>query len=100
MSVGSGLESSSGKVGIWPVMKHQPSTSTAWLNGATGVGAPGAMKNSGGLIVSWYLPDVIVVQDCRARRMPREIVSRAGTCVAATPDRSWRRNRTPRRQQE
>ena len=36
------LESSSGKVGIWPVTKHQPSASTAWLNGATGVGAPGS----------------------------------------------------------
>src|ERR1700754_2170613 len=55
MSAGSGLLSSSGQVGIWPVMKHQPSTSTAWLNGATGVGAPGAMKNSGALIVAAYL---------------------------------------------
>src|SRR5215831_20770782 len=47
MSGGSGLESSSGKVGIWPVTKHQPSASTAWLKGATGVGAPGAMKKIG-----------------------------------------------------
>src|SRR5438067_6987899 len=51
MSGCNGFESSSGNVGIWPVTKHQPSTSTAWLNGATGVGAPGAMKNIGALIV-------------------------------------------------
>src|SRR5258706_14868638 len=50
MSAGKGLDSSCGSVGICPVMKHQPSTSTAWLNGATGVGAPGAMKKSGTLI--------------------------------------------------
>ena len=56
MSGGSGFESSCGSVGIWPVTKHQPSTSTAWLNGATGVGAPGAMKNSGALI--YFLPIV------------------------------------------
>src|SRR6185437_5652806 len=51
MSAGNGRESSSGKVGIWPVTKHQPSTSTAWLNGATGVGAPGAMKKMGALML-------------------------------------------------
>src|SRR6185312_14948227 len=51
MSDGSGRESSSGKVGIWPVTKHQPSTSTAWANGATGVGPPGAMKKIGTLML-------------------------------------------------
>src|SRR6478752_3388211 len=65
MSGGSGFESSCGSVGIWPVTKHQPSTSTAWLNGATGVGAPGAMKNSGALI--HFLP----IDWRAARAMPR-----------------------------
>src|SRR6185312_8681871 len=51
MSVGNGRVSSSGKVGICPVTKHQPSTSTAWLNGATGVGPPGAMKKIGALML-------------------------------------------------
>src|SRR4029077_6617223 len=51
MSAGKGLVSSCGSVGICPVMKHQPSTSTAWLNGATGVGAPGAMKKIGALML-------------------------------------------------
>src|SRR5258707_14584066 len=74
MSGGSGLESSSGKVGIWPVTKHQPSTSTAWLNGATGVGAPGAMKNSGALIgILTFSPDVPILHDIRARHMPRKV---------------------------
>src|SRR5262249_53710616 len=40
MPSGNGLESSSGQVGICPVTKSQPSVSTAWLKGATGVGAP------------------------------------------------------------
>src|ERR1700741_3669240 len=34
-------------------MKHQPSTSTAWLKGATGVGAPGAMKKRNTLMPSF-----------------------------------------------
>src|ERR1700754_1996 len=87
MSGGSGLASSSGQVGIWPVTKHQPSTSTAWLNGATGVGAPGAMKNSGGLIV----PASIVIREeqdtCQAsrlvRRAPRPHRGPAHTALAA-----------------
>ena len=33
--------------GIWPVTNTQPSTSTAWLNGATGSGAPLIMWNVG-----------------------------------------------------
>jgi hypothetical protein len=36
--------------GICPVTNTQPSTSTAWLNGATGSGAPGIMWNVGRLI--------------------------------------------------
>ena len=47
MSGASGRVSSSGSVGIWPVMKHQPPDSTAWLNGATGFGAPATMRNDG-----------------------------------------------------
>jgi len=35
--------------GIWPVTKTQPSTSTAWLNGATGSGAPSIMWKIGKL---------------------------------------------------
>ncbi len=31
--------------GIWPVSITQPSASTAWLNGATGSGAPPIMWN-------------------------------------------------------
>src|SRR5579863_6336359 len=38
--------SSAGSVGIWPVRKTQPPTATAWLNGPTGAGAPGIIKNS------------------------------------------------------
>src|SRR6266853_1316430 len=43
---GNGALSSSGSVGIWPVTKTQPSATTAWLVGATGVGAPGTIRNS------------------------------------------------------
>src|SRR5437588_2716130 len=43
---GKGALSSSGSVGIWPVTKTQPSTATAWLVGATAVGAPGIIRNS------------------------------------------------------
>src|SRR5579864_1998190 len=50
MPSGSALASSSGQVGICPVTNSQPSVSTAWLNGATGVGAPGIMWKVGGLM--------------------------------------------------
>src|ERR1700729_3313708 len=43
---GSGAASSAGSVGICPVTKSQPSAATAWLNGATGVGAPATIRNS------------------------------------------------------
>src|SRR5260370_14888621 len=43
---GSGALSSSGLVGICPVTKSQPSVAVAWLNGATGCGAPGIIRNS------------------------------------------------------
>src|SRR6266851_2744540 len=43
---GNGALSSSGSVGIWPVTKSQPLAATAWLVGATGVGAPGIIRNS------------------------------------------------------
>src|SRR5215469_14390354 len=46
MPSGSGAASSSGSVGICPVTKSQPSAATAWLNGATGVGAPAIIKYS------------------------------------------------------
>jgi len=36
--------------GIWPVTKTQPSASTAWLNGATGSGAPWIMWKIGRLM--------------------------------------------------
>src|SRR5260370_26917664 len=42
----SGAVSSSGLVGICPVTKSQPSVAVAWLNGATGCGAPGIIRNS------------------------------------------------------
>jgi hypothetical protein len=50
MPSGKGLVSSSGQVGIWPVTKSQPSVSTAWLKGATGVGAPAIMWKVGEFI--------------------------------------------------
>src|SRR6478752_4656373 len=75
MSAGNGRESSSGKVGICPVTKHQPSTSTAWLNGATGVGAPGAMKKSGALMLSLHPPDD--AQDHYRQRLSTSVGARA-----------------------
>jgi len=38
--------------GIWPVTKIQPSISTAWLNGATGSGAPSIMWKTGRFIAA------------------------------------------------
>ena len=46
MPSGKGALSSAGSVGIWPVTKSQPSQAVAWLNGATGVGAPATIRNS------------------------------------------------------
>src|SRR5215469_6309279 len=46
MPSGNGALSSSGSVGICPVTKIQPSAATAWLNGATGVGASATIRNS------------------------------------------------------
>jgi hypothetical protein len=42
--------------GIWPVTNTQPSTSTAWLKGATGSGAPRTLWNLGMLIATYYGP--------------------------------------------
>jgi hypothetical protein len=46
MPSGNAAPSLFGSVGIWPVTKSQPFDVTAWLNGATGVGAPGTIRNS------------------------------------------------------
>src|SRR5712691_5933039 len=55
MPAGNGALSSAGSVGIWPVTKTQPSDATAWLVGATGVGAPGIIRNS---IIGGHSPRV------------------------------------------
>src|SRR5262249_39123242 len=60
MPSGSGAASSSGSVGICPVTKSQPSAATAWLNGATGVGAPAIIKYS-----------IIAGSLCRGRSLGR-----------------------------
>ena len=46
MPSGKGALSSAGSVGIWPVTNSQPPAAVAWLNGATGVGAPATIRNS------------------------------------------------------
>src|ERR1700722_17936789 len=43
----------SGVSGICPVTKTKPSVSTAWLNGATGLGPPAIMWNFNGCGLGW-----------------------------------------------
>src|SRR5437016_11484644 len=88
MPSGKGALSSAGSVGIWPVTKSQPSHAVAWLNGATGVGAPATIRNSI-ITVSRTMRRRTVAgrRGCPAQGHSRlEQVSRSGGLAAAALD--------------
>jgi serine/tyrosine/threonine adenylyltransferase len=79
--------------GIWPVTNTQPSASTAWLNGATGSGAPRTMWNLGMLIATYYADQMkfeasFVAElpaDPVLANVPRQVAGASYTRVDPTP---------------